>query len=420
MFKKHKSDVLVVGAGPVGLFAALALADRGFGVEIVDGQFQTTTNSYALALHPGSLTLLERVGLAETLIARGHRVDTIAFYDGAKRRAEMRLAELGGKYPFVLVLPQRDLEDALEKRLRAHRVKIRWSHRLSRLDVGPPVVAQVDKLVKESTGYASATSGWLVGRSLEYHAGHVIGADGHRSMVRRALGIDFEAFGEPKHFGVFEFDAEMEHPNEVKVVLDGDTTNVLWPMRDNHFRWSFQLDDAWQQVPEERVKNRLFVEVGGDRYPFLSEDKLEQLMAERAPWLEAEVGGVTWSVAVRFENRLAGSFGRDHVWLAGDSGHVTGPVGVQSMNVGLREGAELAAKIERVQGGADAGELAAAYDRQRRREWRSLLGLDSLPKPAAGAEPWVKERTARILACVPASGRELQNLLGQVGLEMAS
>ena len=63
MFKKHKSEVLVVGAGPVGLFAALALADRGLGVEIIDGQFQTAANSYALALHPGSLALLGQVGL---------------------------------------------------------------------------------------------------------------------------------------------------------------------------------------------------------------------------------------------------------------------------------------------------------------------------------------------------------------------
>lgn len=418
MFRKKKTEALVVGAGPVGLFAALRLADRGVEVEIVDGQWRTTAHSYALALHPGSLALLDRVDLAEELIAKGHRVDTVAFYDGDRRRGEMRLGELAGPYPFVLVLPQQALEDAFEKRLRDHHVKIRWNHRLSKLELGRPVNATVDKLIKESSGYASASSGWVIGRSLDYRAAHIVGADGHRSVVRQALDIDFEALAKPQIFGVFEFDAEMEQTHELRVVLDGDTTNVLWPMGNNHFRWSFQLDESWLDVPRDRVKSRLFVEVGGDRFPFLSEESLEDLMAARAPWLEARVGGITWSVAVRFQPQLASSFGRDNVWLAGDSGHVTGPVGVQSMNVGLREADELAILISRLQRGSAASDLALTYDRERRAEWRSLLGLEGCLKLAPGGEAWVGERASRLLTCVPASGRDLRVLLGQIGLEM--
>ena len=172
------------------------------------------------------------------------------------------------------------------------------------------------------------------------------------------------------------------------------------------------------EVPRDRVKSRLFVEVGGDRFPFLGEEKLEELMAERAPWLEARVGDITWSVAVRFERRLARSFGRENVWLAGDSGHVTSPVGVQSMNVGLREADELADVICRIQRGTAAPEIVEAYNLERQQEWRSLLGLEGNLAPAAGAEAWVGERAQRILACVPASGRDLRALLGQIHLEM--
>ena len=91
-----------------------------------------------------------------------------------------------------------------------------------------------------------------------------------------------------------------------------------------------------------------------------------------------------------FERRLATSFGRDNVWLAGDSGHVTGPVGVQSMNVGLREADEVATMIDRIRSCAAMPEIVETYNRERRKEWRALLGLE-------GARRWCQSfaRSAR-------------------------
>jgi len=82
VFGKHKTEVLVVGAGPVGLFTALRLKEQGIDVSIVDKLQRTGTHSYALALHPASLELLDETGLADEIVSQGYRVDKISFSEG--------------------------------------------------------------------------------------------------------------------------------------------------------------------------------------------------------------------------------------------------------------------------------------------------------------------------------------------------
>jgi pentachlorophenol monooxygenase len=279
------------------------------------------------------------------------------------------------------------------------------------------VVAHVDRLAKEGGGYAYSTTNWVVDRSYEIRAGYVLGTDGHRSAVRRNLGVDYADLGGRAHFGVFELGADTE-AHEVRVVIDDDTTNVLWPLGDGRFRWSFQLADDWQAVPRTRTKDRLAVSVGGSTYPYLDEERLRELLAERAPWFDVDVEDVTWSIAVRFERRLAGSFGHGRVWLAGDSAHMTGPVGVQSMNVGFREADRLARAVTAALGGIGDGDLLEAYSRESRREWLQLLGVEGGIRAGGDADDWVRRRAERILPCVPASGEPLRRLLRQLGLEL--
>src|SRR5689334_19118567 len=117
--RETQTEVLVVGAGPVGLWSALLLAERGIEVALIDRETRTTARSYACAVHPGTLRLLDRLGLAQSVIERGRRVDTVAFYDGPNRQAEVCLSKLGGEFPFLVILPQNALENLLEQRLRA-------------------------------------------------------------------------------------------------------------------------------------------------------------------------------------------------------------------------------------------------------------------------------------------------------------
>src|SRR5262249_14594468 len=106
VMRTQKTDVLVVGAGPTGLLTALLLSEAGVDVTVIDREERTAARSYACALHSSSLALLDRLGLAATVLEHGRRIDTIGFYDGELRRAEIQLPQLDGDFPFLLVLPQ--------------------------------------------------------------------------------------------------------------------------------------------------------------------------------------------------------------------------------------------------------------------------------------------------------------------------
>ena len=418
MLHRKEADVLVAGAGPVGLFSALRLARAGARVQIVDRERDTAAHSYALALHPRSLALLDEVGLAGDVLRQAMIVRTVAFYQGSERKAELPLSEMGGAFREVAVLPQSAVEDLLVQALIERRVPVLWNHRLGDLEPdGDRVRVGVDRLGKRSTGYAYALTEWVVEKTLESHVSYVLGADGHDSFVRRRLGLAYEEVGPPALFAVFEFSVEAPVPHEVRVVLDESTTSVLWPLPGGRCRWSFEVKDGGE-VLDRRAKNRLAVQIGGRAFPYLEAPQLASLIHERAPWFKGTPADVHWSLLVRFERRLASGYGAGHTWLAGDAVHMTGPVGVQSMNVGLLEAAVLTdAMLERLGGGGATA--LQDYERRFLAEWRTLLGLGPSGGPVL-ADPWLAARGSRLLSCIPASGDDLTHLVSRIRRPVAA
>ena len=419
MLREETTEVLVAGAGPVGMITAILLAENGIRVKVVDKESSTATHSYACALHPGSLQLMEQIGLAEDIIKMGRRVDTVGLYDGKRRRAEIKLSGLAGDFPFVVVLPQRALEEVLENRLaRRHHVKIDWNHRLSTLQAqGDRVLATVDKLVVTSQGYSVPQMEWVVGKTLYIRAGFVIGADGHNSHVRQCLGIDYERLAEPIAFQVFEFQTDAQLSNEVRVVLDDKTTNGLWPLPGDRCRWSFQSIRP-TSVNEFPSKDRSVIVVDQPEVELETRSQVQELVRERAPWFRGAIGEIDWIAEVQFEPGVSRRFGQGRCWLVGDAAHQTGPVGMQSMNVGLREAAALVGNVKKIVREHDSPNLLNAYASDRREEWQQLLGTKGTPKPGIQTDPWIRERSARILRCLPASGEHLRQLLDQIGLDL--
>src|SRR5579871_6913032 len=219
MSRKDETEVLVVGAGPAGMLTALVLAGEGIRVKIIDKEYRTAAHSYACVLHPGTLQALERLGLAEAICALGRPIETMAFYEGESRQAEIRFSKLGEKFPYALVLLQSAFEDILEQRLLARGgVKVLWNHHLRDLEFKEKsVAAAIDKLVQTAKGYGVADWDWTVQKRLETTAAFVVGADGHDSIVRSRLEIDYERLGSPEQFAVFEFETDHEPGHEVRI-----------------------------------------------------------------------------------------------------------------------------------------------------------------------------------------------------------
>lgn len=400
MFRKHECEVLVAGAGPVGLFTALRLAERGIKVRIVDQERRTASHSYALVLHPGTLEILAESGLGDNLVEAGHRLDTMSLYEGEGRRAEIRFGELGGRFPHALVLPQSALETALESALQRKGVEVLWNHRLVGLEVeSDAVVAEIAKLDRTASGYPYARMEWVVSKTFRSRSSFLVGADGYSSFVRKRAGLDYRDHGGALSFSVYEFECDTDVGHDARLVLNPGDTDVLWPIGGGRYRFSFQVDNVSLHRGEP--------------------GQLEEFIRERAPWFTWKPGEVRWNTSVLFERRLVDRFGKGRIWLAGDSAHITGPVGGQSMNVGLREGRDVADRMAAlVRDGASLATLED-YGAERVAEWHRLLGLDGTLRATDDADAWVAERAARILPCVPASGESLDRLLAQLGLTFA-
>jgi len=397
MFRHSDPEVLVVGAGPVGLAAALFLQQHGVRVEIVDMHQRTTQHSYALAVHPRTLQVLDEAGLSEGLVASGRRLTTVAFYQQRERRAEVDYSVLPSRHPYLLVVRQSLLERAVEDALHRQHVKVLWGHRLQSLTADPATLrAEVATLDQVATGYPVARTEWLVARTETVRPAYVIGADGYDSLVRRMAGIEMAGHDREQVFSVFEIEATGELPHEVRVMLDPDLTSVYWPLENGRCRWGFQISDA----------------SGHDA----SMARLERLIAARAPWCTARPTQIYWSTLAAFEWRLAASLGRGGIWLAGDAAHQAAPVGVHSMNSGLVEAHELAGRIARILHAGAPASLLEALAAETREAWHGLLDAGRVVRALPGTDPWVRHMAARILGCLPASGDDLEPLLAQLGL----
>jgi 2-polyprenyl-6-methoxyphenol hydroxylase-like FAD-dependent oxidoreductase len=259
--------------------------------------------------------------------------------------------------------------------------------------------AEVAKLDDVAAGYPIARTESVVVHSETIRPAYVVGADGYDSAVRRMAGIEMENLGDGEVFSVYEIEATGELPVEVRVMFEADLTSVYWPLEDGRCRWGFQMHAAAASEP--------------------SMQRLEQLMAERAPWCTARPSQIYWSTLGIFQPCLARSLGSDGVWLAGDAAHQATPVGVHSMNSGLVEAGELAARIARVRRGEGAPSLLAELASATHEGWHRQLGAGAAVRALPGAAPWVAQHAARILACTPASGDDLESLLQQIGLTAA-
>lgn len=421
-------EVLIVGAGPVGQFAALSLVRRGIKVRIVDRGIWPCAQSYALALHPQSVELFRSAGLLDEVLANATQLRGMELYEGASHRAHLDFGP-----SCVAVLRQDRLEALLERALDEAGVEIQWRHEVPRLLPGETgVEAKIDRFEKESRGYIVAHTEWVVGKSATINVPFVIGADGYNSRVRRALHLGFTEIAPAQYFAVFEFESDAKPDDAMRVVLGDRTTDVLWPLPGGWRRWSFELPDyhdraaeeltdgmqaAGFDFPTERKKERMASYAAADPDQ-LDDGMLRSLIEERAPWFSGSIGELAWRSVVRFERRLAPSFGAGRMWLAGDSAHLTGPVGVQSMNVGLQEAMSLADAIHDVLRNGAPLERLETYGRHWTGVWRQLHGLSGTLRPGPGAETWIAEKAPRLLSCLPAHGDALAAMAGQLGLEL--
>jgi 2-polyprenyl-6-methoxyphenol hydroxylase-like FAD-dependent oxidoreductase len=358
----QNAHVLIVGAGPTGLVLALWLTRLGVAVRIIDHEAQPGTTSRALAVQARTLELYRQIGLAQSVIERGHRVQAVNLWATGKKRATAVFGNLGADvspFPYALVFPQDEHERLLIERLAGLGVEVERRCELLSFE--------------ESSGRVLARLRQSDGRSETYETAYIAGCDGAHSAVRNTLGIGFEG-------GTYAHLFYVADAHCAGAVVDGELHVALDP---NDFLAVFPLKSAGSV--------RLVGTLREDAEPAraLSWEDVSQRVMQ---WLPIEVERVNWFSTYRVHHRVADYFRKGRAFLLGDAAHIHSPVGGQGMNTGIGDAINLAWKLAAVLNGRAKESILDSYEPERIAFARRLVLTTDRAFTAATSSGWIARR----------------------------
>ena len=333
--RRHRG-VVVVGAGPVGLTAAIDLAARGQEVLVLDDDDTVSVGSRAICYSKRTLEILDRLGCGEPVAAKGVSWQVGKVYQGDELAYQFDLLpEAGHHRPAFVNLQQYHFEACLVERARSlPNLELRWRHKVTAVRQdgdGVTLTAATDD------GDYALTCDWLVV------------CDGARSPVRHMLGLDFEGRVFRDRFLIADISMSSDFPAERRFWFDP-------PFHRNHsVLLHRQSDDVW----------RVDFQLGWDADP-----EVEKQPERIAPRLRAMLGDdaqftIVWSSVYTFQCRRMQKFRHGRLLFAGDAAHLVSPFGARGANSGIQDADNLAWKLDYVMRGVAPASLLDTNDSER-------------------------------------------------------
>jgi len=343
------TDILIVGAGPVGLFLANECARRGLRWRLVEMRAAQSEHSKALAIFPRTLEIFDMAGVVGPFLEAANRVTTVAVVTHGRTLARMRFAPAESPYSFVAMVPQNVTESLLAAALRSRGGTIEYE-------------TTFVSAVQDNDGVSVILD--RCGEQIQVRAAFVVGCDGPHSAVRHLLGLPFEGAQYETVYMLADVDTNDALPGDELQLCPSEAGPVaIFPMSATRRRIVASVDRPEGDAP--------------------SLDLVRTILGERAP-RGLQALELHWSSYFRTHHRQVARLGLGRIFIAGDAAHIHSPFGGQGMNTGLHDVWNLAWKLDLVVRGRAHRALLETYSAERRPVIKSVIETTDLLARALG------------------------------------
>ncbi len=325
-----ESDILIVGAGPVGLFLANECVRRGLRSRIIEERPTQSVHSKALAIFPRTLEIFDMAGVVAPFLEAANRVTSVAVITHGRSLAHMRFEPEDSPYSFVAMVPQNVTERLLAEEL---------EHRGGRIEYETAFVS-----ADQRDDYVNVTIDHK-GESANLKAAIVVGCDGAHSKVRKVLNLPLEGGEYDARFMLADVETNTRLPaDELQLCPSEFGPLAIFPMSATRRRIVATVEHPEGEAP--------------------SLELVQKILGRRAP-SGIEAHALHWSSYFRIHHRHATKLRVGRIFIAGDAAHVHSPFGGQGMNTGLHDVWNLAWKLDLCLHGHGNEQLLDSYSIER-------------------------------------------------------
>jgi 2-polyprenyl-6-methoxyphenol hydroxylase-like FAD-dependent oxidoreductase len=342
-------DVLIVGAGPVGLFLANECARRGLRFRIIEEHPSQSEHSKALAIFPRTLEIFDMAGVVQPFLEAANRVTSVAVMTHERTLARMRFAPEQSPYSFIAMVPQDVTERLLLADLRGK---------------GGDVEYETKFVSAEQQNDGVSVTLDHKGDPVTLRASFVVGCDGAHSAVRHQLKLPFEGAEYKGSFLLADIETNATFPaDEMQLCPSGLGPVAIFPMSATRRRVVATIENSEGDAP--------------------SLDLVRSLLAQRAP-SGIKARALHWSTYFRIHHRLVSQLRERRIFIAGDAAHIHSPFGGQGMNTGLQDVWNLVWKVDLFLHGHGNEQLLDSYGAERLPVIKNVIETTHLLTKALG------------------------------------